>query len=312
MLTKVSYTIYIQRPFLFVIDDDEKTTKYRDVRDIFGELNTATKQPKESRLRLNRDALAASRKLGLRSTFTGTSHILEEEDPETRPRTTPSSPTSNSFARPPKSPLRLPPRYDDHHEEYQHQRFSLDTPPLDMARSLSISSVNSSASTALPKTPKNASYSSRKGKSILSEEENMILEDQELDMSELTKKKNQRRLSSPAERKRQSHTFPNRNNNASSSNANSKKRHNDILMKEEGGTPILGGSLGHKLDRQYRETANEILAKKPSDEQEDKEEKLLLLSKDGHTTTHYVSSKKQKKIVTWVKLNCYDSNWVTV
>ncbi|KAG2231040.1 hypothetical protein INT48_007551 [Thamnidium elegans] len=265
-------------------DDDEKsTTKYRDVRDIFGEFTvsgTTKTNVKESRLRLNRDALAASRKLGLRSTFTGTSHVPEEEDQDIgiRSRTTPSSPTNNSFSRPPKSPLRLPPRYDDTNEDYHHQRFSLDTPPLDMARSLSISSVNSSVSTTLPKTPKNASYSSRKGKaSILSDEENMILEDQELDISEIKQKKNSRRISSPAERKRQSHTFPNRNNNASSSNTHNKKR--EILMKEEGGSPILGGSLGHKLDRQYRETANEILAKKPSDEHDDKEEKLLLLSK---------------------------------
>lgn len=226
---------------------------------------------KESRLRLNRDALAASRKLGLRSTFTGTSHI-EEEDEGKRSRTTPSSPTNNSFARPPKSPLRLPPRYDETHDDYQR----LDTPPLDMARSLSISSVNSSVSTA-PKTPKNTT-SYRK--------EDHLVEDQQ------ETKKSPRRLSSPAERKRQSHTFPNRNNNAagSSSNSHHKKRHNDLLMKEEGvAAPIIGGSLGHKLDRQYRETANEILSKKPSDEQDDKEEKLMLQSEDGLSTTHYVS-----------------------
>lgn len=146
-----------------------------------------------------------------------------------------------------------------------------------MTRSLSISSVNSSVSTALPKTPKNTSY----------RKEDQIVEEQET----TTTKRNSRRLSSPSERKRQSHTFPNRNNNAagSSSNSHNKKRHNDLLMKEEGiAVPIIGGSLGHKLDRQYRETANEILSKKPSDEQDDKEEKLLLHSKDGLSTTHYV------------------------
>jgi hypothetical protein len=178
--------------------------------------------------------------------------------------------------------LRLPPRYDDQQGE---------TPPL--ARSLSISSVNSSTSTD-PKTPKNASYASRKGgKSSILDDQDTILEEQQDIVSDGLKhqhhpRKQHRRLSSPAERtKRQSHTFPNRNNAASG--GSSKKKHDD--KEEDVAAPIIGGSLGHKLDRQYRETANEILAKKPSDEAVDlKEEKLLLHSKDGLSTTHYVRS----------------------
>lgn len=64
-----------------------------------------------------------------------------------------------------------------------------------------------------------------------------------------------------------------------------------MMMDHEKST-IKGGSLGHKLDRQYRETANEILSKKPITgalTDQDKEEKLLLHSKDGTSTTHYVS-----------------------
>lgn len=264
-------------------------------------MSTKSTTIKESRLRLNRDALAASRKLGLRSTFTGTTHNIEEEEEGKRPRTTPSSPTSNSFSRPPKSPLRLPPRYDENHEEYQR----LDTPPLDMARSLSISSVNSSLSTAPPKTPKNASY----------RKEDPVVEESPL---QETSKKSSRRLSSPAERKRQSHTFPNRNNHAagSSSNPHHKKR-NDLLMKEEGvAAPIIGGSLGHKLDRQYRETANEILSKKPSDDATDeKEEKLMLQSEDGLSTTHYVSLSMRYPLFVCLFCNSHlylYSNWVIV
>ncbi|KAI7895905.1 uncharacterized protein EV154DRAFT_494138 [Mucor mucedo] len=250
-------------------NNDDSNTKYRDVRDIFGGFNVIPSNHtiKESRLRLNRDALAASRKLGLRSTFTGTSHTVETEEEGKRPRTTPSSPTSNSFSRPPKSPLRLPPRYEENYEDYGR----LDTPPLDMARSPSISSVNSSLSTAVSTKHTSVSYRTKE------------------DITEQETKKNTRRLSSPAERKRQSHTFPNRNNNhaaGSSSNSHGKKRHNNNNdLKEEG--PLLGGSLGHKLDRQYRETANEILSKKPSDDVEEKEEKLMLQSEDGLSTTHY-------------------------
>ena len=53
-------------------DDEEKSnTKYRDVRDIFGDVSSGTAVGGgESRLRLNRDALVASRKAGLRSTYT--------------------------------------------------------------------------------------------------------------------------------------------------------------------------------------------------------------------------------------------------
>ncbi|CEP17185.1 hypothetical protein [Parasitella parasitica] len=250
-------------------DDEEKSNnKYRDVRDIFGDFSSGGN---ESRLRLNRDALAASRKSGLRSTYTAPSDTYDHDDDYQQhkvSRTTPSSPTSNSFSRPPKSPLRLPPRYDDHNG---------DLPPLDsMATHSSVSSFNSSVSAMLPKTPKNASIRN-KPKDIL---EDMTNQQQK-------QKKQQRRLSSPVERnKRQNNTFPNRNNtNGVNASGSSKKRGDLEMMQEEVAPPVKGGSLGHKLDRQYRETANEILSKKPSEE--DKEERLLLHTKDGQTTTHY-------------------------
>jgi hypothetical protein len=123
----------------------------------------------------------------------------------------------------------------------------------------------------MPKTPKNASYSSRRlAKSH-------IQDDLDLDIAELPvninlekpQKSSQRRQSTPAERtKRHSNTFPNRKD-----------------QKRKGNDPEEGGSLGHKLDRQYRETAQEIL----QEEDEEQEEKLLLHSKDGLTSTHYVT-----------------------
>ncbi|KAI8891122.1 Pkinase-domain-containing protein [Backusella circina FSU 941] len=122
----------------------------------------------------------------------------------------------------------------------------------------------------MPKTPKNASYSSRKlAKS------HHIQDDLDLNIAELPvninlekpHKSSQRRQSTPAERtKRHSNTFPNRKD-----------------QKRKGNDPEEGGSLGHKLDRQYRETAQEIL----QEEDEEQEEKLLLHSKDGLTSTHY-------------------------
>ncbi|GAN04190.1 protein kinase [Mucor ambiguus] len=264
-------------------EEEEKSTKYRDVRDIFGDFSSSGTGEKaagggESRLRLNRDALVASRKAGLRSTYTAPSDTFDHDDDyeyHKMSRTTPSSPTSNSFSRPPKSPLRLPPRYDDHNH---------DLPPLDpMATHSSISSVNSSVSAMLPKTPKNASIRN-KSKDIL---EDMTNQHHHHHQQQQQKKQN-RRLSSPAERtKRQSNTFPNRNNtNGANASGSSKKRAELEMMKEEVTTPVVkGGSLGHKLDRQYRETANEILAKSPTED--DKEERLLLHTKDDQTTTHY-------------------------
>lgn len=215
--------------------------------------------------------MASSRKIGLRSTYTGPSHTHSQDDEDQLvdekkiSRTTPSSPTSNSFSRPPKSPLRLPPRYED---------FNNDSEYSSMARSQSsTSSINSPPS---PKIPKNlSSYSRKQGKHA-----QIVEEPVEPD------RRQHRRMSSPAERtKRQSHTFPNRNNVPGNSN----KKRNELEMRKE---EIKGGSLGHKLDKQYRETANEILAKKPAADastEDDKEEKLLLHSKDGSSTTHYVS-----------------------
>ena len=84
-----------------------------------------------------------------------------------------------------------------------------------------------------------------------------------------------RRMSSPAApSKRHSHTFP----------------HNKSIITKEikEDTPILGGSLGHKLDRQYRETANDLLAKKPSDGGGE-EDKLLVYTSPEGVTSHYVS-----------------------
>ncbi|KAI8645002.1 kinase-like domain-containing protein, partial [Parasitella parasitica] len=250
-------------------DEDEKpNTKYRDVRDIFGGFSS---EGNDSRLRLNRDALAASRKSGLRSTYTAPSDTYDHDDDYQHhkvSRTTPSSPTSNSFSRPPKSPLRLPPRYDDHNG---------DLPSLDpMATHSSVSSFNSSVSAMLPKTPKNASIRN-KPKDML---EDMTNQQQK-------QKKQQRRLSSPVERnKRQNNTFPNRNNNNGVNASSSSKKRADLeMMKEEVAPPVKGGSLGHKLDRQYRETASEILSKKPAED--DKEERLLSHTKDDQTTTHY-------------------------
>lgn len=263
-------------------EEEEKATKYRDVRDIFGDFSSSGTGEKavgggESRLRLNRDALVASRKAGLRSTYTAPSDTFDHDDEyehHKMSRTTPSSPTSNSFSRPPKSPLRLPPRYDDH---------SHDLPPLDpMATHSSISSVNSSVSAMLPKTPKNASIRT-KSKDMLEDMTNHHQQQQQ-------QRKQHRRLSSPAERtKRQSNTFPNRNNtNGVNASGSSKKRAELEMMKEEVTPVVKGGSLGHKLDRQYRETANEILAKSPTED--DKEERLLMHTKDDQTTTHYVSA----------------------
>lgn len=135
----------------------------------------------------------------------------------------------------------------------------------------------------LPKTPKNASIRN-KSKDMLEDITNQHYHNQHQQQ-----RKQHRRLSSPAERtKRQSNTFPNRNNaNGVNNSGSSKKRAELEMMKEETAPPVKGGSLGHKLDRQYRETANEILSKKPTEE--DKEERLLLHAKDGQTTTHYVS-----------------------
>lgn len=266
-------------------EEEKSTTKYRDVRDIFGGFNE--QQETKSRLRLNRDALQASR--NLRSTFTaGTTPSRKQHHPpeEKKCRTTPSSPTSGSFSRPPKSPLRLPPRYDENNNG--------DTPPLDVTRSLSIaSSINSTT----PKTPKNASMRKRHT-SISDDENNIILEEEEISssnsaMMKYNKRSQGRRLSTPAERtnhnsSRNSHTFPNRN---AAHVSHHKKRQSDILTTKED-SPIIGGSLGHKLDRQYRETANEILLKKPTQDEEDKEERLLVYtSQDGLSTTHYVSNR---------------------
>lgn len=254
---------------------------------------------KESRLRLNRDAVSAFGKLGHRSTYTAgaTPQHANDDDDEgdeygkhhRSSRTTPSSPTIDSFSRPPKSPLRRP-SHNDNEEAAQH--------PLNMARSLSISSVNSStiSSTNLPKTPKNAS--SRKGGSaikscLLDDHHYITLEDQQDNVlstdilkhhyhppQQQQQRKQHRRLSSPAERTTKRH----------STQGSIKKKHHHGKKEEGVATPIIGGSLGHKLDHQYRETANEILAKKPSDEAEDlKEEKLSLSSKDGFSITHYVS-----------------------
>lgn len=253
--------------------------KYRDVRDIFGDFSSgAAVGGGESRLRLNREALVASRKAGLGSTYTPPSDTFDHGDEyehHKMSRTTPSSPTSNSFSRPPKSPLRPSPRYDDHNH---------DLPSLDpMATHSSISSVSSSLSAKLPKTPKNSSIRN-KSKDILEDITNQHNHNQQQ-----LQKKQHRRLSTPAERtKRQSNTFPNRNNTNGVNNSGlSKKRAELEMMKEETAQPVKGGSLGHKLDRQYRETANEILLKKPAEE--DTEERLLLHTKDGQTTTHYVS-----------------------
>lgn len=248
-------------------DEDEKsTTKYRDVRDIFGVAgnnNTTHNKDASSRLRLNRDALHASR--NLRSTFTGgtvaanrTKYIEEHEHTKSRCRTTPSSPTSNSFSRPPKSPLRLPPRYDEE-----------ECPPFDITKSF-------------VKTPNQQIR--KQVKEDESEEQDSIVKQYK------RQQQNHRRLSSPAERSnnRHSHTFPNRNNTNSP-----KKRQSDIVNITTSGKET-GGSLGHKLDRQYRETANEILSKKPSEladaiPEEDKEEKLLMYTSPDGFTTHYVS-----------------------
>lgn len=247
-------------------DEEEKsTTKYRDVRDIFGvagnDNNTHNKNA-SSRLRLNRDSLQASR--NLRSTFTGATTMsgnrnkyLEEDDhTKSRCRTTPSSPTSNSFSRPPKSPLRLPPRYDEE-----------ECPPFDTTKSL-------------VKTP---NKSRRQSKVDDAEDQDSIVKQYK------RQQQNHRRLSSPAERSnnRHSHTFPNRNNTNSP-----KKRQSDIVTIANSSGKEAGGSLGHKLDRQYRETANEILSKKPSElaaaiPEEDKEEKLLTYTSPDGFTTHY-------------------------
>lgn len=251
-------------------EEEKSTTKYRDVRDIFGVAgnnnNTKTTQNKDasSRLRLKRDALQASR--NLRSTFTGATTMsgnrnkyLEEDDhAKSRCRTTPSSPTSNSFSRPPKSPLRLPPRYDEE-----------ECPPFDTTK-------------PLVKTPNKPR---RQSKVDESEDQDNIVKQYK------RQQQNHRRLSSPAERSnnRHSHTFPNRNNTNVP-----KKRQSDIVTITNSSGKETGGSLGHKLDRQYRETANEILSKKPSElaaaiPEEDKEEKLLTYTSPDGFTTHYVS-----------------------
>jgi hypothetical protein len=251
-------------------DDGKLSAKYRDVRDIFGGFNGAAKP--ESRLRLNKDALISSRNVALRSTYAGSHHSMQDEEDQVyekkAPRTTPSSPTSNNFSRPPKSPLRLPPRYED---------YNTDSEQSSIAQSQSSTpSMNSPTS---PKTPKHISYSRKQGKHA-----QIVEEPAEPD------RRQHRRMSSPAERtKRQSHTFPNRNNVPGNPN----KKRNELEMMMEEKSTIKGGSLGHKLDRQYRETANEILSKKPAAEaaaENDKEERLILHSKDGTSTTHYVSS----------------------
>ncbi|RCH97480.1 hypothetical protein CU098_005443 [Rhizopus stolonifer] len=94
----------------------------------------------------------------------------------------------------------------------------------------------------------------------------------QLNKSESNPKKRQhRRLSTPADgdTRRHNHTFPNRSHN--------------VDIKEE----VKGGSLGHKLDRQYRETAEEIVSKKPENQNE---EKLSFTNKDGHTTHYQVGN----------------------
>lgn len=282
-------------------------TKYRDVRDIFSGYNSSAPPKENNRLRLNRDALATSRKTGLRATYAGPAHKKsyddgDEEDYDDyeddlkkkrlQSRTTPSSPTSSHFARPPKSPLRSPPHEI---EDYNHSRYySVDNIPSlsenPLARSQS--SVSSVSSGILPKTPKNASFASRKKQPhsslLTTTEEGMILEESNDDG---VLHRQQRRLSSPASvnNKRHSHTFPNRGNMSSKTSTQSLKKLNE--MEEP---PVKAGSLGHKLDRQYRETANEILAKKPDGNSElDKEERLLSYCKDGVTTTQYVRHKKR-------------------
>ncbi|KAI8983057.1 kinase-like domain-containing protein [Pilobolus umbonatus] len=269
-------------------EEEEETghTKYRDVRDIFGGLNASNTIKSTEKKKLNKEGVSPSRKTALRSSYKANFDQLIQQDEEEEEeeendilyvgaRTTPSSPTQVGFARPPKSPLRVPNDKYSSDDSRRSRRTAEESFDL-MARSSSVNSYTSvlstpSASSTLPKTPKNASYRVN-GKIHLLEHGEEIIVEEDLLLSDNRKK----RLSSTINRpRRQSNTFPNRNTK-------------DLMKRSNEHDENIGRSLGHRLDRQYRETANEILKKKPEDDDEvGKEEKLLLYSKDGITCTHY-------------------------